>query len=114
MRGLGLSLIDAGQVADGVAVIGMAYRSDSTLALSPVADDAYGKSTRFRSNLNRISAYANREKSASAWLALAALMQAEGRNERAAAMVQRAKEAGLEDQVAQEMTAALAVGKQRN
>lgn len=107
-RALGLSLIDLGQVTEGVALIGMAYRSDATLALSPLSDDVYGRASRFRSNLGRISNYANREKSASAWLTLAVLMQAEGRDDRAATMITRAQEAGLEDQVVQEMRNALA------
>lgn len=113
LRGLGLSLIEAGQVGDGVAVIGMAYRSDSTLAASVVHPETFGRTAKLRSNLNRVSGYANREKSASAWLALAVLMQAEGRNERAAAMVQRAGAAGLEPQVVNEMNAALGVGAER-
>jgi hypothetical protein len=108
MRGLGLSLIDAGQVGDGVAVIGMAYRSDSTLAATPVSPSVYTKTDRFRSNLSRVSAYANREKSASGWLTLTMMMQAEGRYKQAREMLERAKKAGLEAGVAQEMTAALA------
>jgi len=107
MRALGLSLIDAGRTGDGVAVIALAYRSDTTLAGTPVDPGAFGKSGELRSNLNRVSSYANREKSASAWLALAVLMQAEGRPRQAMAMIERAKTAGLEDQIVQEMTAAL-------
>ncbi len=107
MRALGLSLIDSGQVGDGVAVIGMAYRQDSTLAAAPVPCDVFGRASRLRSNLERVSGYANREKSASSWLALAVIMQAEGRNPRALAMVNRAQAAGLEEQVVQELTAAL-------
>jgi len=108
MRALGLALIDNGQTGDGIAVMGMAYRDDSTLAAYPVPREMFGKHSRLRGNLNRVSTYANREKSASAWLTLAALMQAEGRYGQALAMVDRAKAAGLEEQIVQEMTAALA------
>lgn len=105
-RALGLSLIENGQVGDGVSVIGMAYRSDSTLAATPVDDEVFGSSSRLRTNVGRVSRYANREKSASAWLALAVLMQAEGRVDRARAMIARAKDAGLEVNVVDEMNAA--------
>jgi hypothetical protein len=107
LRALGLSLIDNGQVGDGVAIIGMAYRADATLAANPIPRDVYGKATNLRNNLTRVSSYANREKSASAWLTLAVLMQAEGRTQPALTMVERAQAAGLEQQIAQELISAL-------
>jgi len=106
-RALGLSLIDAGRTADGVAVISMAYRLDSTLSTRPFGLDTLG-AARTRRDLNLVSGYANREKTASSWLALASFMQAEGRYRQASMMVDKAKAAGLDPQIAQEMSSSLA------
>ena len=110
MRGLGLSFIDAGQVSDGVAMVGLAYRSDSALPTNAIAADVFGTANDLRSNLSKVSRYANRDNSASSWLTLAALMQAEGRNKQALTMLERAKAAGLAEDIAKEMAAALATG----
>lgn len=108
IRLLGLSLIDGGRVSDGVAVVGMAYRSDTTLPARPFSVDLfYGGASKVRQHLNRISSYANREDSATGWLTLASFMQAEGRDKQARAMIERARKAGLEDQIVQEMNSAL-------
>jgi hypothetical protein len=108
MRLLGLSLLDAGRMVDGIAMFGMAYRSDSTLPTRPFSVDVFsGGAAKTRQYLNRVSAHANRDGSATSWLTLASFMQAEGRDKQARAMIERARKAGLEPQIVQEMTSAL-------
>lgn len=108
MRLLGMALIDNGRASDGIAVIGMAYRTDSSLPQRPLNPEVLQNGTaRLRQHLNRVSAIANKEKSGTAWFVLATLMQAEGRNKQALAMVERARAAGVDGQVADELAAAL-------
>lgn len=108
MRSLGVSLIDSGRLSDGVAVIAMAYKTDSTLPERPLNADVFQDGTeRLRQHLNRVSALANKERSGTAWFVLATLMQAEGRHRQAAAMVDRARAAGVDAQVADELAGAL-------
>lgn len=107
-RSLGLALLDSGRTSDGIAVIGMAYRSDATLPERPISPDAFQNgATRLRQNLNRVSSFANKEQSGTAWFVLATLMQAEGRPKQALAMLDRAKSAGIDSQVADELASAL-------
>jgi len=78
------------------------------LASVAVSPDVYrGGEDTFRKNLQRMSVYANRTQASSAWLALAVMMQAEGRNDQAKVMLDRARNAGLERAVADRMMAAL-------
>jgi hypothetical protein len=103
LRMLGLALIDAGRMQEGIATLALAYERDTQLANSPILPDIFGPTDDLRRNLNRVSMYANRVNTASAWLALAVLMQAEGRNRPAAAMIDRALQAGLHPEVAAAM-----------
>lgn len=108
MRGLGLALLDLNQVKEAAAMIGMAYRTSPTLAYNRVARDAFGGDpAMLRENLRRVSVYANQSNSAAAWLTLAVLMQAEGRNAVARSMIERARGAGLEESVVRMMQTAL-------
>lgn len=108
MRGLGLALLEARKTPEGVAILAAAYRANPALADDPLPVDIYARGAdTFRRNLQRVSVYANRVNSASAWLVLAAMMQAEGRPIPARSMMERAKKAGLEPAVADRMTAAL-------
>jgi len=108
MRGLGLALLDLNQLTEAVAMVGMAYRASPELADSPVPVVAFGGTAReMRENLRRASLYANQTRSASAWLTLAVLMQAEGRSAVARTMLDRARAAGLDESVYRRMQSAL-------
>lgn len=108
MRALGLALLDMAQVKEAVALIGMAYATNPGLADEPVPQATFGGSpANLRENLRRASIYANQSKSASAWLTVAVLMQAEGRGANARAMIQRARDAGLDPALATRLQSAL-------
>lgn len=107
IRMLGLALIDAGRLQEGVASLSMAYDLDPNLARDPVLQDVFGPTEDLRRNLTRVSVYANRVNSASAWLTLAVLMQAEGRTRPASNMVERAERVELGEEIVTAMYAAL-------
>lgn len=104
MRSLGVALIQARRVKEGVAVIALAYEKDVTLARRPldpemVEDGDVG----FHDVLLSVVPYANKSRSASGYLAVAVLMQAQGRNDLALKMLAKAKQAGLGEKIAGEM-----------
>jgi hypothetical protein len=108
MRALALALIETSEFRDGAAMMSMAYTMDAALARSPVPLDAYaGGAAEMRENLTRVSLYANRVKTPSAWLSLAVLMQAEGRNALARTAIDKAQAAGLDRAVADHFRGAL-------
>lgn len=108
MRGMALALLDDGRVDDAIAVLVQAYREDPSLADRPVALTTFaGGSKRLRDHLLRVSAHANKINTGAAWHALAVLMQAEGRDRNASAMVQRAKALGLDETVTGRMESAV-------
>lgn len=111
MRMLGMALIDTGRVQEGVAMIALAHERDPNLAYSSIPGDVFGTSVDLRRNLNRVSVYANRVNTPSAWLVLSVLMHAEGRTRPAAAMLDRAEQAGLPMELAGPMRDA--VGRRR-
>ncbi len=108
LRLLGFALMDAGNLKEGVAMVGLAYREEPALADRPVAPDLFGAERKdLRRNVTRASIYANNVGTASSWLAMAALTQAEGRNDVALRMVERARTAGLDPAIADRMAAAV-------
>lgn len=107
MRLLGLALVEAGEVQEGVSTISLAYHTDPALAASPIPAAVFVDAARAREDVRHASVYANRVNSGSAWLAVAVLMQAEGREVTARSMVERAKRAGLEPEIAETMLASL-------
>jgi hypothetical protein len=107
MRSLGMALIADSQLQDGVAMVAMAYKADPALASEPVQGALLSGAGGVRAMVERVSVFANRVKLPSAWLTLAALMQAEGRNQLAGRMIDRARQAGLEAGLAAQMQAAL-------
>jgi hypothetical protein len=106
MRALGVALIDNGQTTEGVAMVAMAYKSEPLLADRPVSRDLFRGDALAR-DLARASIYANRSRSSSGWLTVAVYMQAQGRDDLARTMVERARAAGLETAVVDRLTAAL-------
>ncbi len=108
MRAIALALLEQGQPAEAAATMSMAYRTNPYLASLAVSPGIYkGGEDTFRKNLQRMSMYANRTQSASGWLSLAVMMQAEGRNDLARTMLDRARDAGLEPAVAEKMLSAI-------
>lgn len=108
MRRLGVAMMDARNVRDGVAMIALAYRTDPRLAARPLPQGLFGDSAGdLRTLVNRASIYANTTGIASAWLAMTVLTQAEGRTDVATRMVERARDAGLDPELADKFVAAL-------
>ncbi len=109
IRLLGLALIDARDPKEGVAVIGLAYRKDPALCEQPIPWNLFGGSrAALRTNVNRASIYAKNVNSASAWLAMTVLVQAEGRLDVASRLIERARAAGLDKTLADRMVTTLA------
>jgi hypothetical protein len=108
MRSLGIALISDGRVSEGVATIAMAYRESPELADTPIdAASLFRDQRALRRCLTRVVHLANREQTPSAWLAVAAIMQAENRNDHALRMARRAEAAGLEAEVSEPLLRAL-------
>ena len=108
MRFLALVLIDDKKIEQAVALMGSAYQMNPKLAGKPLPADLLPDGTvGQRRRLNSISTYANRVKTSSAWLTLAVLMQSEQRDDVAAKMVQRARDAGGSATVLDEMDLSL-------
>ena len=107
MRLLALALLAGGKADEGVALMALAYEGDTSLALRSMDDGVLGTPRALRDRLNRTVTYAGKVGSASAWLTVAVLMQAEGREETAQKMIDRAQAAGLNAQVAADMELAL-------
>lgn len=99
-RLLGVALIARRAMNEGVALVALAYREDPTLAERPLADDLLGDRLRLRSLIDRASGHARRVNTASSWLAMAALVQAQGKPDVAAKLVERARAQGLDATVA--------------
>ncbi len=104
MREYGLALIDAGRIADGVAMVGYVYDLMPGLANQSMGSDFWGGSvTRLRRSVTNTVRFAQRSPSGNAWLAVAVLMQAEGRDDVALRMIERAADEGLDPGVADRM-----------
>lgn len=101
LRLLGLALAMDRRWLDAAAVMRQAHRLDPRLATLPVDATAIGLEDRvLREAVKGAVLAANRGKSASEWLLVATLMQAEGRVALASAMASRAAKAGLEPEIA--------------
>lgn len=107
MRRYALSLMLDKQVADGVAVMAMAYRNDPTLASRAFDPELLGSDGEWRKGVRIATTYANRSQTGASWLTVAVLMQAEGRAELAAKMIEKAQAVGVETAVYDAMLAAL-------
>lgn len=108
LRELGIALMRDGQRGDGIALIGYAHSQDPLLAYDAIPLELFGSDSReVRQVLVRAVGWAHRNPSASAWLSVAILMQAEGRNGPALKMVDRAQDHGLDITVADQMRSAL-------
>lgn len=95
MRQLSVAFIATRQMDDAAAMMRMAYRVDPGLAPYAINRRELGLTpSELRTFVNRSVEYANDTKSGSAWLLVATLMQAEGRNDQAKEMLERSRAAG--------------------
>jgi hypothetical protein len=86
---------------DASALMRSAYRLDTKLGASPLELVGLGFNAQsWRELVSRSVSNANRGKAASDWLLVAALMQAEGRDDLAKKMVERSLKTGLEPEIA--------------
>jgi len=96
-RLLGLALIELGEVERGIELVGSAYSLDPGLVGVPIDAVLYeNEGGRLRDLVTDVVRHANRRPSAEAWLTVAVLMQAEGREGRALRMVVKAERLGLD------------------
>ncbi len=107
MRRLAVALLKDKRLEEGVAMMAMAYRTDSLLADETLIGSLFDDDQELRRLLQKCVIHANRTELASAWLTVAVMMQAEDRDERALKMVDRASEAGLDTEIVDSMKRAL-------
>lgn len=93
---MGLALIESGRVASGNELIHSIYAANPALASVSLEDTlARWGASRVRMMVSRAVTLANHTGGAADWMVVAVLMEAEGRYELAARMLERAKSAGL-------------------
>jgi len=111
MRELAMALLEEGRIAEGVALIRHAYELSPELASDPIDARALGRDARDRLGglVRRVSIYANQGQSSSGWLAITALIQAEGRTPIARLNLERAILAGLEPSIGRAMGRSLGI-----
>lgn len=108
VRLLGIVELLDGKIDRGIETLAKAYESDPYLAARPVGSEVLlDHPDSLRRAVGAAVGYAHRTRSPRAWLAAAVLMEAEGRRDQAAKMIDRAIEAGLDRSVADEMLLAL-------
>ena len=107
VRALGLSMALKGDMQTGAAMVAHAYQMSPELVHERLDLWALGGERELRRSLRRFVIYANDQKTESAWITVAALMQAENRDDHAARMVDKAREAGLEGELADRFKRAL-------
>lgn len=106
MRLLGIALVESGDPAQGAAVLALAYRTSPSLASDTTGLDLFaGRAGRVRSMIDRSMHYASRANSASGWLAATVLLHADGRAAAARRVLERAREAGLDTEVYDRLSA---------
>ena len=108
VRELGLAMIQQGDRGDGIALVSYAYSMDPSLAYDAVPVSVFGQSDRtLRDSVIDVVGWGHRNPSSSAWLTVAVLMQAEGRDGPAMRMIDRAAEYGLDREVEATMRSVL-------
>lgn len=101
LRLLSVALLVEKNIDDAVAVMRSAYRLDPKLGSEPLNLDEIGYNPHeWRALVKMAVMEANRTKSASSWLLVASLMQAEGRDALAVKMIERGVGQGLESEIA--------------
>lgn len=96
MRRLAIALILDKKIKEGVAILSVAYEKDVSLVRKPLDMNMIPDGERrFRDMLYQVVPFANSMRSASGYLAVAVIMQAEGRDDVALKNLKKAREAGL-------------------
>lgn len=109
MRRLAVALLADGKTSEAIAMMAMAYDTDPTLASRPLDAASIGHgATDLRNRANQAMTYATSNKTASSYLTVAVLMQADGRMDSARRVLQRAVEQGLEARIGDPLRAAMA------
>lgn len=104
MREYASALLEAGRPLDAVAVMGYAYDRVPALSGEPMDVGLWGGSVlRLRASVVDAVKFGHRSPSGNAWLLVAVLMQAEGRDAVALRMVDRAEDEGLGASVSDRM-----------
>lgn len=104
MREYAAALLEAGRFGDAISMMGYVYDMAPGLANRPMGPSFWGDSPlRLRRSVVSAVRYAQRSPSGNAWLTVAVLMQAEGRDGVALRMVDRAADEGLAPSVADRM-----------
>jgi len=99
-RLLGAALIGDGRMREGVAVLAYAYGQNPSLAQVPLRRAEFGSGAHaVRGFVREAVAHASRAQTGEAWLVVAVLMQAEGRDQVAQRMARRALQEGLDTEV---------------
>jgi|GEM_PF-4676251 len=108
-RELAVALLESGRFLDASAMMGYIYDRVPGLANEPLQESLWGYSPlRLRQSVTDAVRYANRSPSGNAWLMVAVLMQAQGKDDAALRMVERATDQGLSPSIADRMRVQLA------
>lgn len=107
MRKLAVALSLDSRVEAAAALMAMAYKTDPELCSRPIEAEAVSPDD-LRKAVKRVSIFANRVETDSAWFTLAVLMQAEGRAKPAARAAERARLAGFDADIVERLDRALA------
>src|SRR5690606_12567456 len=107
VRALGLAMVLDGDLQKGTAMVAHAYQMSPELVSERLDPAMFGGEDELRSTLRRVVVYANRIKTESGWITVAALMQAERRDDHAARMVEKARNVGLVGELADRFKTAL-------
>jgi len=109
-RLLAIALMLDGRLADGVALLRSVYEEDPALAREAIDLAMFGPRPRKTLDrlVRRMAIFANARDSASAWLAEAVLMQAQGRDHHALRMLDKARAHGLDEDLVRVLERAMA------
>lgn len=108
-RELAVALLESKRFLDATAMMGYIYDRVPGLANEPMQQSLWGDSPlRLRRSVTDAVRFAHRSPSGNAWLTVAVLMQAQGRDDVALRMVERAKDHGLSPEIADRMRVQLA------
>lgn len=100
LREFALVMFEAERTEDGFAALRKAYRDDPDLAGDPLDLRDFGfDGERTRRLMTKISPIANRLKTSSGWLSLAAVLQWQGKDRAAVRMLDRAEDIGLDSEI---------------
>lgn len=107
-RELGIAFLQAGRTLDAINLVHEAYLKNPELGILPLNPKLLGESEeRLQILVRRVVQHANVRPSAKGWLAVAVLMQAQGRVELAGEMLDRAEALGLEKTIVEGLEKAL-------